>query len=48
MTDHHTEERQAWLRTFREPTTRQMAWDTIATILGAALIVILAIAGGYK
>lgn len=46
MIDHHTEQRQQWLRDMQRPTRRDMAWDTIATILGAALILTAVIAGG--
>jgi hypothetical protein len=47
MTDHHTEQRQAWIRTLREPTTSDLIWDTTAVILAAVALLIMSIAGGY-
>ena len=47
MTDHHTEQRQAWLRMLREPTLSDLIWDTTAVILAAVALLIMSIAGGY-
>lgn len=44
--DNHTEQRQQWLRDLQQPTAREIAWDVLAVILGAALILVSAIAGG--
>lgn len=46
MTDHHTEQRQAWLRTLREPTPRQMGWDIAAVVAGALAIILYSLLEG--
>jgi hypothetical protein len=46
MTDHHTEQRQAWLRTFREPTSQQIKWDIFAVMAGALAIILYSLLEG--
>jgi hypothetical protein len=46
MRDNYTKERQQWLRDMQRPARSEIAWDVIATVLGAALILLAVIAGG--
>ena len=45
MRDHHTTERQQWLR--KLPAAREIAWDIIAVTAGAVFVLVLILAGGY-
>lgn len=47
MRDHHTTERQQWLRKLQQPAAREIAWDIIAVTAGAVFVLVLILAGGY-
>jgi len=47
MIDYHTKPRQAWLKTLTPPTKSGLVWDSVAVLLGAVLVIVAFITGGY-